>query len=277
MRHAALNKKGVSEVVGAMMLTLVVVIAVASFAIYLSQRQEQIQEQALFEHRKELESVEVFSVEPTVNTSYGDRWSQLNFSINSLHAEETNLKSILVNGVQIERYWVFRFDRALDAYVTEFYNIGDDFEIKAREQLNIVINMTYSFFYTGNTILTRDPIVLELRTNWNNEFTGSFLPPTANPKILTESHWNSASNTYLSYYILDGADSDHPGGGYLLSWEWNVSYYSNQTPVLNSPFNGRKVTMENGTFLSGIGYNITLTVTDNFGMFDSRGIVNFKP
>jgi hypothetical protein len=137
-------------------------------------------------------------------------------------------------------------------------------KIRPREQIKLTIydieNNTVGTI--GKTITENEAITLHIFTSVTNIFSKTFYPPTSIIRVITESQWNSSSNDFKSVLILDGSLSDHPSeDAYILSWNWTINGIS----LTN---NGRKVRAPD-TLSSGMNHNITLTVTDNFGM---RGI-----
>lgn len=132
----------------------------------------------------------------------------------------------------------------------------------------------YSNITLDNSIKLQQPITIKIKTELGNTFEKTFYPPNALIRIQTESISGD------DYYILDGSLSDHPGDGYIVSWNWDVT---NKSRVPNTFFEsaGRKVQVQSNipdTFniTSGYNYWINLTVVDNYRMKGKSTFI-FKP
>ena len=111
------DDRGVSEIVGALMLTLIVVIAASSFAAFLAQKQNQEQQNALLQAARQQESILVQSIQP-VRAPGADRWEALNFTLSSLHTDETTLRKVTIDDQVVRSFSVTRFNVTLGNFET---------------------------------------------------------------------------------------------------------------------------------------------------------------
>ncbi len=121
----------------------------------------------------------------------------------------------------------------------------------------------YSNITLDNPIKLQQPITIKIKTALGNTFEKTFYPPNTLIRIQTESLPGGQGD----YIILDGSQSDHPGDGYIVSWNWNVTNTTLPTYLTPEPA-GRKVHVPS-TFINVTGdytYQINLTVVDNYRM-----------
>ncbi|MFP4545394.1 MAG: hypothetical protein ACLFPN_00925, partial [Methanomassiliicoccales archaeon] len=229
-----------------------------------NQKQEEVQKRELYELRKSHESIEIMDIKPSENISSTDRWSSFNFTLASLHEDNSTITMITVNDEPVRRGDMWRFDRGEREYHPEEYSYTNDTYLKGMERAFLDITVNESFF-SEPTFLKSHYVKIEVITSYSNDFSKVFMPPTSVVEVEVQSQWNSDASDYDQYLILDGSGSDHPGEGYMVQWSWHLE---NTTGSWDQDLTGRKVRAdlpESGT------YYLNLTVVDNFGMegFDS--------
>jgi hypothetical protein len=245
MRAIKNNFRGVSNVIGALMLTLIVVGAATSFALFVSQRQEMQQEAELAKTRKALENLEVVNIKLNATC--------LNFSVFNSGASEVKISTIRINqGVwlnktQVNQTKILRYD-------TMPFNTSNFTELRF-EDYNPQSNK---------------PLTIELITTLGNNFEKTFYPPTSVIKLTTDSEWNNSNSSYDDFLILDGSLSDHPDeDAYIKNWKWNLTQISPLGSTLPE-ISGRIVRAPKAIMTDK--WNITLTVEDNYGMLGTSTV-----
>lgn len=256
MKRFIRDQRGVSVVVGALLLTLIVVTAAASFSLFVNQQQKERQEQEQYEFRKEQETLDVLTVHPVKNDS-ASTWQYLNITIASLHTHTSDILSVNVNDRAVQQGTIWWQNGTDTAWV---HNRSIDMD--AREQITIEVNLTGGML-NPLSIPTSGYIKIDLFTGYGNTFSRSFLPPTAIAAIAAESLWNGTD--YEDTVILDGARSEQPGEGYLLSWNWTIED-SEGADIYNWTGQGRKIRAQFNQSASNEDYTITLTVTNSYGL-----------
>jgi flagellin-like protein len=267
MRRERMDGSGVSEIVGALMLTLIVVVAAASFALFVSERQQEIQNQQMLELKRSQENLQVLSVSPTFNST-GGVWLELNFTVASVHNEKSRLTRMEVNGEVVKMFELQRYNRTSGAIDIIQMDYNDRFYIEPLETVNVVLNTTSDFFSPNVHILTADSVNLGLYTEYLNEFSKAFIPPTAVAKVITEVQWNGTA--YAPFMILDASPSTFYGSAYATSWSWTIlgdddgdGNYGESGEV-SADRTGMKTAANFPR--TGISYQITLKTHDNYGM-----------
>ncbi len=278
---------GVSNVIGALMLTLIVVSAATAFAVFTQQTQDEIQKSEFAKLERELENIEIVSLKnPTYNGS-SPKLDFAKFIISSRHTKDTKISTMRLNNYLILEFMIERMDFSKERWdidtSTGIYNLTElydnsipgwfpatdhpDLKINAREQIILTIENISTDILKPSTeeIFENDEIGFEIVTVLTNTFSKTFIPPTSIIKVITESQWDSSIPGYTDFLILDGSLSDQPADGYIKIWLWNITGPSNDT------ITGRKVRAP--AFLTdGNTYFINLEVTDNYGMKGSSSI-----
>ena len=272
------------------MLVLIVVVAASAFAVFVAEKQEKIQRQDRIETEKELEEIRISKVTPDPDgTSSGNSWDDIAITFASVHMDRSVISSITINDVVVEQF-TFEEGGSWAATKTPYTISGNEFYLEAMEQARILIDLATDndFFGSAPTIEKADFIKVEIFTKRTNDFSRSFLPPSSIPLLKTESIPSGGS--FEDKYVLDGSQSDQPGDdAYIVFWEWSVIHdndnggagdgdfdTSGGDPDQETTATGRKVVLDlsgvSGT-LSGMDHQVTLTVTNNYGMISEAYIV----
>jgi len=259
------DSRGVSVVVGAIMLTLIVVTAATSYAIFVSDQQKKIQTVETLKLQQDLENITILALEDMMySPNSGELENNISFAITNMNSEETVITSMNINNNYIRHFNITRPDGWRENYTMPFNGSGKRPIIHPREQIRLTINISNGDVVIFKNITTNDAIILHIFTSLTNDFTKTFIPPTAIIQIVTESQWNSTSHNYETYLILDGSLSDHPGSGYIARWEWKITTNNSGTIEYDLNRTGRKIRAIFAT--PNLYHTITLTVTDNYGM-----------
>jgi len=264
MKYMHDDRAGVSEVVGALMLVLVVVVAATSFAIFIADKQEDLQRNERIQDRNENEKLGIHSVLMYPKKD-GSEWYNITIRISSLHSEISRIAMITVNDFVVEEFSIrktgFDWENNTD-YLSgwERLNSSEMVEIKFWPDIH---------FYGGDKdISISSPLKIEVSTSYGNSFEKRFLPPTSLFVIKTLTEWDSSTSTYISIPVLDGSLSEHPNeGGEIMSWDWAIRYDDDFNPITDDLEFSLKGRMARVTFPeTPMLYTISLTVTDQYGM-----------
>lgn len=268
MRKLRSDRAGMSEIVGALMLTLVVVVAASSFAVFMSEKQKSVQEQELYNLKKSQESLQVIDFMQNY-TSGGKKYWNLNFTLTSNHARESRVSKVTVNGHVASEFVVWRYDQTGFKWEEKLFSWSDDFVVLAKEQLNLRLNET-SLFETGVEFKNGTFVKLELFTGLLNSFTKVFMPPNALLTIRSESLWNASSGDFEPTIVLDGSGSQAQEEAYLTMYRWNVTRISDGSYDIVS---GIKASYRFPA--STESYYVNLTVMDDHGLMGADSVIYF--
>lgn len=274
------DMKGVSEVVGALILILVVVTAGTALAIFVSERQEKIQEQERLNDRRELEEMTVISIVPDYASS---DLNTLEFIVSSLHTENSFVSKINVNDAAIRQ--CYRFNESSELYDIPVSFLGS-VKFTSLQQIKFRVSLNpahFNFFNSPPTIAESDFIKIDVFTELANQFSRTFMPPASLIFIDVQSQYDPSIAGYSDMVILDGSLSDQPSeDAYIISWEWKILGDDNSDGTFGDPagpeenftLTGRKVRVDTSfTAPAGTDHEIALRVTDNYGMTSSSKLV----
>lgn len=254
------DTRGVSVVVGAILLTLIVVTAATTYAIFLSEQQKKVQDAASIKQQRELENITILSLEPVYNSPI---LSNVSFVLVNINTEQTIITSMNINNNYVRAFNITR-DGRRERYTMPYNGTGKRPMLQPRESVTLNINLSNNDIVLFKNITKTDAITLHIFTSLTNDFFKTFYPPTAIISIETDAVYNRSSGSFDEIIVLDGSKSDQPGDDYITRWEWNIT--TNNSGITEYDLNktGRKIRAQ---FLSsGFYHIICLTVTDNYGM-----------
>lgn len=255
------------------MLILIVVSAAVALAAFVASYQKQVQAEEALEHQRSLENLRVLSVVPVPVTAGSTDIGTVNLTVSSLDVNPTTLTSLRINQQGVERYQAFEIDPATGLFTWVTVAAGGTLIVGGYDVVSILITDTPGAefsFYTSYQMLTTSYIEVELYTALSNDFTQTFVPPTAIAVISTFSEFNGTA--YVTEPELDGSGSFQPQNGTLVNWTWDVSF-NNATCTDPTTFSGEKVVFSPSCLHTT--YTFTLTVQNSFGLVGTS-VVSYR-
>lgn len=245
MRALIRDSRGVSNIIGALLLVAITIVAAAGFAIMVSQIQKaEMERQSLLDAVKG-EKLQIMSISPTLN---GSRISRLDLSVLNLDARESRVNAVLVNGRPASNF--SSFDEAGNEANHTYYM---PLEIPAGRSRLLSVNFSKNYPSQYN-VSSAEPLEVTLITSRANNFKKVFFPPTAVAGVeITTEDLGIADRDVL---ILDGSKSFDDGS--ILGYRWTIS-----NGTKSSNMTGKSVRVifdQTGPFY------VNLTVLDDVGM-----------
>ena len=240
------------------MLVLIVVIAASSLAIFISDQQKNAQAQQALEQQKELEAIGVTSI--ILNDAVSPTWwSNITLNVASLSTEDSLITAITINDHYVEYSNITRNDGT----PTTSYSFDNDFRLSSREQISLSLDLNGSTFYgDGNPVVKiakTDYIKIDIFTSYQNEFSRTFMPPSAIAVVNAQTQYNGTG--YTDSFLLDGSGSSATtDDSYIVAWDWEVRSMDGLDRQNLSGRNALVTPTQSG------GYWANLTVTDSNGM-----------
>ncbi|MCI4340189.1 MAG: type IV pilin [Thermoplasmata archaeon] len=265
MRSFRRDVRAISEVVGALMLVLIVVVAATSLAIFVASYQKQLQAERAVTQERSLEHLTIIHATPTLSSG-GTNWSVLNFSLASLYINPSTVTEITLNDQPLRQYSAWTLDLASGTFVAIVVGPGGQLSLTPREQVNVVVDFNasstnFSFYDPSFVLHTTDYVKIDVFTQLLNDFNRVFIPPTAIALVTPLQTLNGSNFTTIP--ILDGTQSFATANTSIVSWAWQV------TPD-NVNVSGEKAV---ATFNGSISlHTILLVVTDNDGLIGTDTI-----
>lgn len=261
------DRRGLSEIVGTLMLVLIVVAAATTFSYFVASFQKQVQQQQALQHERSLESIQVLRLAPTLNATTPRLWKLLNFTVASESIESSTVTTIYLDGYAVKQFSAWRLNTSTGSFGPVTVGPGGSLPIGPREQLNIILNFSgganYSFYNPNVAIRTTNYIQIELLTYLTDSFEANFLPPTAIALVSQLQSWNGTA--FVPVNVFDGSNSFQAGNSTIVSWSWQV------TPD-NLSASGEKAVAPGFNPLYHT-HNVTLTVTNSDGLLGVDTVV----
>ncbi len=280
MRRLRGNSRGLSEIVGTLMLVLIVVGAAVAFAAFVAGYEKQLLAQESVTHERNLEALRILSVSP-VSEVTGDGQVVLltaSFVVSSETVNQANVTNITIDGIPTIRFGFSTGNSPCSPLATPTPGVvippfgQETFCIDANSSSD-----AFSFASPASVISLETDLQISLYTLLGNDFTTIFLPPGAIATVSLVAVDNGSGISYIP--ALDGSQSFQPGtNATIVSWAWAVTPNSTSTwdGSCASPaeFSGEIYELGYGgcRFVATDSYTIVLTVTNDVGLVGSQTI-----
>ena len=269
MRRLSRSDRGLSEIVGTLMLVIIVVSAATLLAAFVATYQKQLQTEETFTHDQNLESIHVLAV----NTSVANgNYSAFGFTLGSEYVNPSIVTGIWINDQPLKFFnW-----KDLSNGSTGFFRVGGNLNISSFEQVSIWLTLNTSSpnfsFFDNNSVPTPNRYVkIDVFTYLQNDFTRVFLPPTA--LALASEVFPSPTNPIV---LFDGSTSFQPGtNATIVQWSWLCTNQSNHADTIG-PQLGEEIQFPPSDFGTAIWW-VNLTVTNSVGLEGTTSITWTTP
>jgi flagellin-like protein len=269
------SESGVSEVIGALILVLVVVAAGSVFAVFVSERQERLLERERLNERRDLEGIDIIAINPTFSSG---SMTYVEFTISNIHSDDSYVTKININDLSIRQCYYFNHSSGLFDIPISFL---ESFNLGSLEQRIFRVSLIAShnnFFSSPPSIRSGGYIKVDVFTELTNDFQRTFHSPSPIFVVRTDSEWDSSTASYINVILFDGSLSDQPiEDGEIIEWSWSIQTDHNpnngvwgEVGEVNSTATGRMLRADDlFTAPAGTQYRLILTIKDNFGMVAS--------
>ena len=291
-----LDDKGVSVIIGTLLLILITVTAAAALALMISQMQKTTMTQQEHIAAVKAENIQfstvTFQNDPnawnqTLYPSYivnSENWSSVTLHLVNLNTVEVNIVAIAISGAGSGNAQyvsnITLFNTTLNGLPQE-QNINQssggafNLAIPGGQSQEIQINFTDPAFLNSNNFISTNPQVkIVLMTSLNNFFQQTFKPP--NPVVQSSIATENLGVLSRDVLLLDGSQSTSDNTIDL--WNWSIVDASNTGGTcgngLSNPANYTtgKVARFNPQTLGP--FCVNLTVTDNTGMTGTSNYIS---
>ncbi|HXY47469.1 MAG TPA: archaellin/type IV pilin N-terminal domain-containing protein [Thermoplasmata archaeon] len=252
MRSFRRSDRGLSEIVGTLMLIVIVVSAATLLAAFVASYQRQLQSQEAYTHDQDLESIKIFGIATSLNVA-GSAYRGINFTLASESGESSGILGIEVNSIALYTYWWE--DQANHTWSECGLHLGCTLVLAPLQQVFVATNTstTNNSYTLGSPPLPNQYLKIDVFTNYQNDFRQVFLPPAP---IALVSETNPSGNNPIT--LLDGSTSFQPGGNAsLVNWAWTASGGGRSSTGTSLPpsFNQSGIAVNNGKLGPG---NVTV-------------------
>jgi len=252
------NNKGASEIVGALMLIAIVVIAASGIAVITADMQKNEAERQSTIESVENENLKIMSITPTINQdeNYTFFFYSLDITVMNLNSKNSRVALVTIN------------DKAAANYSsTNEYNQPTNFSYTNRLTIPAGMNKIIHLTFTGNdsnfdpeyNLSISKAVKIAILTDNANTFGKTDNPP--NPLFKTAIESEDLGVAERDILVLDASESFDDGS--ITSYIWTISGLG-----INESITGKRIR----TSLNASGpANITLTVFDDTNMMGISG------
>jgi flagellin-like protein len=270
MRRFQRSERGLSEIVGTLMLVVIVVTAATLLAAFVATYQQQLQTEQAFTHAQSLESLHVLGL--TTAVANGD-YRSFGFTLASKYVDPS-----LVMGVSLDNQPIKAFNWTdLDTGATGSFVLGEQLNLGPFEQAAITLDLNssssnFSFLAPNEVPLPNEFLKFDVFTQLQNDFSQVYLPPTA---LAVASEINPSGSSPI--ILFDGTMSFQSGGNAtIVQWNWTATDQLNHTAVVG-PLLGEEVELSPSNFTASHPYWVNLTVTNSAGLDGTTSITWTAP
>ncbi len=259
------GRRGLSEIVGTLMLVLIVVAAATAFAAFVASYQKELEKQRALGHEQALESLRILSLSTDLNGN-GTAFSNFSFVLVSGYINPSTIESVSVDNDPLVNYW---WENLTDsAWHRAVLGNGSEFTLGAEQEVVIAAHLNASF--SGSPPLPNQFVKVDVYTALGNDFGRVFLPPTA---YAVASEIDPSGNNPIT--LLDGSPSFQSGGNVsIVRWDWKVTNATSATVYSGI---GEEVEVSPALSAPANPYTIVLTVTNSVGLTASVALVYDSP
>jgi flagellin-like protein len=267
MRHWSrlqVDRRGLAEIVGTLMLVLIVVAAATAFSYFVaSEEQSNLANQASL-HFKNLENVTIQSVlnTPPNLTQSGS----LVVIIASSDIYATNVTEIAIGGnpattfCQSPENGVIVDCSSPATHFQTFSAAGGQGYLNLTPFTATALTLNYTSFLLPGFTFSNESVQVQMGTLRGNEFIETLFPPIAEFGVSSISNWP----------VLDGTQSYQPHtasspDASIDQWIWNVTDLATGKASGDGNYTGQEAQLHDQLTL-GVTYTITLTVTNTLGL-----------
>jgi flagellin-like protein len=259
MKNILKGNKGASEIVGALLLIAVVIVAVSGIAVIVAQVQKNEMERQSNIDAVEKENIKIMSILPVLNYTndiiiYLD---SLNITIVNLNSQDSRIASVVINDKWAAGY---NSTEENDESQQKSYNNNDRLTVPAGKSKVLSINFSTNYNPPIN-VSSQKALKITILTENGNTFTKLYMPPT--PVIKTSIETENLGVAERDLLVLDGSDSFDDGS--ILSYQWNICNSStyNSTENITLSTTGKRIR----AYLNSTGpFYVWLNLTDDTNM-----------
>jgi flagellin-like protein len=232
MKDIQKNNKGASEIVGALLLIAVVIVAVSGIAVIVAQVQKNEMERQSTIDAVEKENIKIMSIKPVLNDTT-DFLDALNITITNLNSVDSRITTIVINDKAALNY---TSADPYDAQKINLYSYTDRLTVPAGKATVLSINFSTNYDPPYN-VSPRSPLKVSVLTENGNIFSKIYQPPT--PVIKTSIETENLGVAERDLLFLDGSDSFDDGS--VLSYVWRMYSFNGTDYNPTAQYSGKKV------------------------------------
>jgi len=265
------------------MLVLIVVAAATAFSFFVASYQQQLQNQENASHLRNLEAINVLSVETTSVGGGSTSFATMVVTIGSGDVNTMWITDLLVDKNVVVSYYAQIVQNGWSGYIGVLSgDSNNSLGLPPLDQAVLTLNIsaadcpgasspTCSFFSPSEIPTSNTYLELQLFTQRGSLFSAVYVPPTALISVSYLQQGGGGTPT-IEIPVLDGTRSFQAGeNATIVEWTWTVT---NQTTGHTWPAIGAEVQLTNLTDPAD-NYSAVLTVYNSIGLFGVGVSVTF--
>lgn len=291
------NGRGLSEIVGTLMLVVIVVAAATAFSFFVASYEKTLLAQENANHIRSLEAVDMLAVHSSPRSLGSPEFGSLTFTFASADVNSMQIIDILVDGNALLSYNLTNLSsgKTTEIGILTGEN-SSSFVLPPLEQvivrldlgITLGINNTskpdnlFSFLSLSDVPSATSYLEIEIQTQLGNDFKFVYVPPTPIADLTFVQSVNS-NGVIGEIPVLDGTHAFQQGGNAtIVAWDWVVTdesqFEKNYTEPVTWTGSGAQFELTNVTSFvdSNYSYSAILTVFNSLGLFAVGTPISFQ-
>lgn len=266
-RRAIRQARGLSEIVGTLMLVLIVVAAATAFSFFVASYESQLLAQETANHNRSLEAVNMLAVHTKPVSPGSTILGNLSLTFASADVNTMQIDNILIDGNVIVSYGLTYLSNGTSTNVGILSGEGNaSFLLFSLHEVTVTFDLNnttalFSFLSADEIPSASSYLVVEIQTVLGNDFRFTYVPPT--PLADLTFVQSIVGGVITEIPVLDGTHSFQQGtNSTIVAWQWLVT---NTTTSRTWQATGAQFELTN--LSAADTYTAVLTVFNSIGLF----------
>jgi flagellin-like protein len=270
MHRRRLDSRGLSEIVGTLMLVLIVVAAATAFSFFVASYEKTLLAQEATNHTRSLEALDVVAVHTMPVMAGSAIFGNLTITMASEDVNTIQITNLLVNGNVVVSYQLTYLSNGTEVNIGIKTGEGNSsFLLPTLQQVDITLQLNtsatlFSFLASSEIPTAQSYLIIEFETQLGNDFKSIYVPPTALAEL---TYIQSVNHTgvIVENPVLDGTHSFQQGGNEtIVGWNWLIT---NTTSHGTWTGTGAQLELNLTASDAAFAYAANLTVFNSIGLF----------
>jgi len=272
MRRASIrsrwDSRGLSEIVGTLMLVLIVVAAATTFSFFVASYEKQVLAEENANHTRALEAMNVLAVHTRPAAPGSTVFGNLSFTFASADINTMLIDDILVDGNVVVSYQLTYLSTGTTVDVGILSgDANSSFLLPSLSEVTVALDLNnltplFSFLSSSQIPTASSYLEIEVQTALGNDFKFVYVPPTPIADLTFVQ--SVVGGVITEIPVLDGTHAFQQGNNAtMVAWDWLVT---NESTLQTWPGIGAQFELTNVSD-PAFSYSATLTVFNSIGLF----------
>jgi flagellin-like protein len=220
-RPAPRRSRGISEVMGALLLIVVVIVAVAALASFVAVAQSNAESRSVYLSSVKNENLQIVFSQFKASKSSPALWKNVTLTIRNTNTGDSQLSQVRVSNYWVPKWYLANSNGTIASPAQFFGSARPPLLVPAKGTENVFLNLTGGPSFYRNASLS-----ITLLAATGNFFTTNYSPPTAIAQVgvatLSYQYFNR------DFVSMDATRSQGSNDSQIMSYSWlvGIPYYN---------------------------------------------------